>query len=137
MACAVAPTAQISYSCGPTRGQVHFDLLLIITYIHALCERLFIAGVMGGEQAATVLATVQRENMEASGKAWSAEQEAAFRQPILDKYAKESHAYYSSARLWDDGVIDPVDTRRVLGLSFAAALKNNSVTPSKFGVFRM
>ena len=92
---------------------------------------------MGGEQAATVLATVQRENMEASGKAWTAEQEAAFRQPILDKYAKESHAYYSSARLWDDGVIDPVDTRRVLGLSFAAALKNNSVTPSKFGVFRM
>ena len=93
---------------------------------------------MGGEQAANVLATVQRENIEASGETWTAEQEAAFKQPILDKYARESHAYYSSARLWDDGVIEPADTRRVLGLSFAAALRNGSAAaPTKFGVFRM
>jgi 3-methylcrotonyl-CoA carboxylase beta subunit len=68
---------------------------------------------MGGEQAANVLATVQRDNIEAEGKTWSAEQEAAFKEPILKKYEKESHAFYSSARLWDDGVIDPADTRRV------------------------
>lgn len=95
-------------------------------------------GVMGGEQAASVLATVQRDNIEAAGKQWSAEEEAAFKQPILDKYDKESHAYYSSARLWDDGVIDPADTRKVLGLSFAACLGNNAgPQETKFGVFRM
>ncbi len=94
--------------------------------------------VMGGEQAANVLATVQRENLEASGKTWSAEEEAKFKQPILDKYEKESHAYYSSARLWDDGVIDPADTRAVLGLSFAACVGNNAgPQDTKFGVFRM
>lgn len=69
--------------------------------------------VMGGEQAANVLATVQRENIEGEGKVWSAEQEAAFKQPILDKYEKESHAFYSTARLWDDGIINPADTRKV------------------------
>jgi 3-methylcrotonyl-CoA carboxylase beta subunit len=69
--------------------------------------------VMGGEQAANVLATVQRDNIEAEGKTWSAEDEAKFKQPILDKYEKETHAFYSSARLWDDGIIDPADTRKV------------------------
>lgn len=93
-------------------------------------------GVMGGEQAANVLATVQREGIESEGKKWSVEDENKFKQPILDKYAKESHAYYSSARLWDDGVIDPADTRKILGLSFAVANKN-PIPPTKFGVFRM
>lgn len=94
--------------------------------------------VMGGEQAANVLATVQRDNIERAGKEWSVEEEAAFKQPILDKYDLESHAYYSSARLWDDGVIDPADTRAVLGLSFASCLQNNDgPQDTKFGVFRM
>jgi len=94
--------------------------------------------VMGGEQAANVLATVQRENIEASGKQWTAEQEAKFKQPILAKYEKESHAYYSSARLWDDGVIDPAQTREVLALSYAAALNGSAYPqPTKFGIFRM
>lgn len=71
--------------------------------------------VMGGEQAANVLATVQRENIErsSSSSSWSAHEEQLFKQPILDKYEKESHAFYSSARLWDDGIIDPADTRKV------------------------
>ena len=85
-----------------------------------------------------VLATVQRDNIERAGKEWSVEEEAAFKQPILDKYDLESHAYYSSARLWDDGVIDPADTRAVLGLSFASCLQNNDgPQDTKFGVFRM
>lgn len=92
--------------------------------------------VMGGEQAANVLATIQRDNIEAAGKTWSAEEEAAFKQPTLDKYEKEGHAYYSSARLWDDGIIDPEDTREILGLSFGIAMKNK-VPDTKFGVFRM
>ncbi|KAG9398401.1 Methylcrotonoyl-CoA carboxylase beta chain, mitochondrial [Aphanomyces cochlioides] len=92
--------------------------------------------VMGGEQAAGVLATVQRDNLERAGKTWSAEEEAAFKQPTLDKYEVESSAYYSTARLWDDGIIDPKDTRKVLGLSFSAAL-NEMPNPTKFGVFRM
>lgn len=92
--------------------------------------------VMGGEQAANVLATVNRENVERAGKSWSAQEEAAFKAPILAKYQKESHCYYSSARLWDDGVIDPADSRTVLGLSLAAAL-NAPIEPTKFGVFRM
>ena len=95
-------------------------------------------GVMGAEQAANVLATVQRDNLEAAGKTWSVEEEAAFKQPIIDKYAIEAHSYYSSARLWDDGVIDPADTRKVLGLSFAACVGNNAgPQETKFGVFRM
>jgi 3-methylcrotonyl-CoA carboxylase beta subunit len=95
-------------------------------------------GVMGGEQAANVLATVQRDNIEKSGKTWSIEDENTFKQPILDKYAKESHSYYSTARLWDDGIINPEDSRKVLGLSFAAAYKNKDHLPkTSFGVFRM
>jgi 3-methylcrotonyl-CoA carboxylase beta subunit len=93
--------------------------------------------VMGGEQAANVLATVQRDNLEKAGKEWSQEEEDAFKAPIISKYEKEGHAYYSSARLWDDGVIRPEDTRRVLGLSLAAAMKNGPTFDTKFGVFRM
>ena len=92
--------------------------------------------VMGGEQAATVLATVTRDNLERAGKTWSAEEEAAFKAPTLEKYTRESHAYYSSSRLWDDGVIDPADTRTVLAMSLAAAL-NKPIEETKFGVFRM
>ncbi|MBX3655044.1 MAG: methylcrotonoyl-CoA carboxylase [Ramlibacter sp.] len=92
--------------------------------------------VMGGEQASGVLATVKRDGIEARGGHWSAEEEAAFKQPILDQFAHQSHPYYSSARLWDDGVIDPADTRRVLSLGLSASL-NAPIPEPKFGVFRM
>jgi 3-methylcrotonyl-CoA carboxylase beta subunit len=92
--------------------------------------------VMGGEQAAGVLATVKRDGIEARGGSWSADEEAAFKQPILDQFAHQSHPYYSSARLWDDGVIDPADTRRVLALGLSATL-NAPIPEAKFGVFRM
>jgi 3-methylcrotonyl-CoA carboxylase beta subunit len=92
--------------------------------------------VMGGEQAAAVLATVKRDGIEARGGSWSAEEEAAFKQPVLDQFGHQSHPYYSSARLWDDGVIDPADTRRVLGLALSASL-NEPIGEPKFGVFRM
>jgi 3-methylcrotonyl-CoA carboxylase beta subunit len=92
--------------------------------------------VMGGEQAASVLATVRRDGIEGKGGTWSAEEEAAFKQPLLDQFAHQSHPYYSSARLWDDGVIDPADTRRVLALGLSAAL-NAPIGEPKFGVFRM
>ena len=74
--------------------------------------------------------------IEAKGGAWSAEEEAQFKQPILDQYEHQGHPYYASARLWDDGVIDPVDTRRVLGLAMSAAL-NAPIEQTTFGVFRM
>ena len=92
--------------------------------------------VMGGEQAATVLAMVKREGIERKGGAWSAEEEAAFRAPILEKYEREGHPLYSSARLWDDGIIDPAKSREVLALSLSAAL-NAPIADTKFGVFRM
>jgi len=92
--------------------------------------------VMGGEQAATVLATVRRDAIEAGGKTWSAEEEEAFRAPIREQYEKEGHPYFASARLWDDGIIDPADTRRVLGLAISASL-NRPIPPTKFGLFRM
>jgi 3-methylcrotonyl-CoA carboxylase beta subunit len=92
--------------------------------------------VMGGEQAASVLATVRRDGIEARGGTWSAEEEAAFRQPILDQYEHQGHPYYASARLWDDGVIDPLDTRMTLALGLSAAL-NAPIPDTKFGVFRM
>ena len=92
--------------------------------------------VMGGEQAATVLAMVKREGFERRGEEWSAEDEAKFRKPILMKYEHEGHPLYSSARLWDDGIIDPAKTRDVLALSLSAAL-NAPVPDTKFGVFRM
>lgn len=92
--------------------------------------------VMGGEQAASVLAQVRRDNLEARGKSWSAEEEEAFKAPIRAQYERQGHPYYASARLWDDGVIDPAQTRRILALSLAAALEA-PVAPTRFGVFRM
>ena len=93
--------------------------------------------VMGGEQAASVLATVKRDGIEAKGGQWTAEQEAAFKQPILEQFAHQAHPYYSSARLWDDGVIDPADTRRVLALGLSASLNAPIPDRPQFGVFRM
>jgi len=92
--------------------------------------------VMGGEQAASVLATVRRDGIEGRGGHWSAEEEAAFQAPIRAQYEAEGHPYYATARLWDDGVIDPVDTRRVLALGLAAAL-HAPIPETRFGVFRM
>jgi 3-methylcrotonyl-CoA carboxylase beta subunit len=92
--------------------------------------------VMGGEQAASVLAQVRRDNIEAKGGTWSADEEAAFRAPIRDQYEVQGHPYYASARLWDDGVIDPADTRRVLGLALSASL-NAEIGETRFGLFRM
>jgi 3-methylcrotonyl-CoA carboxylase beta subunit len=92
--------------------------------------------VMGGEQAASVLATVRRDNIEAKGRTWSNDDEEAFKQPIREQYEAQGHPYYASARLWDDGVIDPKDTRRVLGLAISAAL-NAPIEQTRFGVFRM
>jgi 3-methylcrotonyl-CoA carboxylase beta subunit len=92
--------------------------------------------VMGGPQAAGVLATVRRENIEAEGKRWSAEEEAAFKQPVLDQYEREGHPYYATARLWDDGIIAPSETRRVVALALSAAL-NAPIPEPRFGVFRM
>ncbi len=92
--------------------------------------------VMGGEQAASVLATVRRDGMEARGETWPAEEEEAFKTPIREQYEREGHPYYASARVWDDGIIDPADTRMVLGLSISAAL-NRPIEPTRFGVFRM
>jgi len=92
--------------------------------------------VMGGEQAASVLATVRRDGIEARGGAWSKEEEDAFRRPILEQYEHQGHPYYASARLWDDGVIDPADARRLLGLAISASL-NAPIEPTKFGIFRM
>ena len=92
--------------------------------------------VMGGEQAASVLATVKRDGIERKGGEWSADEEEAFKQPIRDLYETEGSPYYSTARLWDDGIIDPADTRRVLGLALSASL--NAPFPDRgFGVFRM
>jgi 3-methylcrotonyl-CoA carboxylase beta subunit len=92
--------------------------------------------VMGGIQAASVLATVRREAIEARGGSWSSDDEAAFKAPILAQYEHQGHPYYSTARLWDDGVIDPAQSRRVLGLSLASAL-NAPPVATRFGVFRM
>jgi len=92
--------------------------------------------VMGGEQAASVLATVKRDGIEAAGKAWSKDEEEAFKAPIREQYETQGHPYYASARLWDDGIIDPADTRRVLGLAISASM-NAPVEATKFGIFRM
>ncbi len=92
--------------------------------------------VMGGEQAASVLATVRRDNIEAAGNTWSAEDEATFKAPIKERYEEEGSPYYATARLWDDGVIAPADTRRILSMAFAACL-NAPIPDTRFGVFRM
>jgi 3-methylcrotonyl-CoA carboxylase beta subunit len=92
--------------------------------------------VMGGPQAASVLATVRRENIEAEGRNWSADEEAQFKQPVLDQYEREGHPYFATARLWDDGIIAPQETRRVLALALSAAL-NAPIPEPRWGVFRM
>ncbi|WP_428853232.1 carboxyl transferase domain-containing protein [Imbroritus primus] len=92
--------------------------------------------VMGGEQAASVLATVRREGIEKGGGQWSSEEELAFKQPIREQYERQGHPYYASARLWDDGIIDPAQTRDVLGQALAASL-NVPIPETTFGVFRM
>jgi 3-methylcrotonyl-CoA carboxylase beta subunit len=91
---------------------------------------------MGGEQAASTLLTVKRQQLEAKGETMSAEEENALAAPVRAKYDQESNAYYSTARLWDDGVIDPIETRDVLGLGLAAA-RNAPVPETRPGVFRM
>jgi 3-methylcrotonyl-CoA carboxylase beta subunit len=92
--------------------------------------------VMGGPQAAGVLATVRRDNIEADGKTWSADEESAFKRPVLEQYEREGHPYYATARLWDDGIIAPAETRRVVALALSAAL-NAPIPQMRFGVFRM
>jgi 3-methylcrotonyl-CoA carboxylase beta subunit len=92
--------------------------------------------VMGGEQAASVLATVRRDGIESRGGTWSADEEAAFKAPLRAQYDEQGHPYYASARLWDDGIIDPADTRRVLALAMSASL-NAPIEDTQFGVFRM
>jgi 3-methylcrotonyl-CoA carboxylase beta subunit len=92
--------------------------------------------VMGGEQAANVLATVRRDAIEARGESWSAEEEAAFKAPIREQYETQGNPYYATARLWDDGIIDPVDTRRCLALGLALA-RRQPIPETRFGVFRM
>jgi len=92
--------------------------------------------VMGGEQAASVLATVKRDGIEAKGGQWSADEEAAFKAPIKAQYEVQGHPYYATARLWDDGIIDPADTRRVLALGLSASL-NAPIADTQFGLFRM
>ncbi len=114
---------------------------------YAMCGRAFGArflftwpnarvSVMGGQQAASVLATVRRDNIEAEGKSWSMDEEAAFKQPILEAYEREGHPYHGTARLWDDGIIAPSETRRVLALALSASL-NAPIPEPRFGVFRM
>jgi 3-methylcrotonyl-CoA carboxylase beta subunit len=92
--------------------------------------------VMGGEQAANVLATIRRDGLAARGQSWPEAEEQAFKQPILDQYEQQGHPYYATARLWDDGIIDPLDTRMTLALGISAAL-NAPIEPTTFGVFRM
>ena len=92
--------------------------------------------VMGGEQASMVLAQVRRDGIEARGETWSAEEDEKFRKPIRDQYESQGNPYYATARLWDDGVIDPADTRLVLGLGLSASA-NAPIEPTKFGLFRM
>jgi acetyl-CoA carboxylase carboxyltransferase component len=92
--------------------------------------------VMGGEQAAGVLTTVKRDQLARDGKAFSPEEERAIRDPILAKYDHEGSPYYSTARLWDDGILDPAETRQALALGLSAAF-NAPIPPAQFGVFRM
>jgi 3-methylcrotonyl-CoA carboxylase beta subunit len=92
---------------------------------------------MGGEQAASVLATIKREGLEADGKSWSAAEEEAFKEPIRARYEAEGDPYHATARLWDDGIIDPAQTRDVLGLALSASLNASFPDAARFGVFRM
>ena len=92
--------------------------------------------MVGGEQAAGVLTTVKRDGIERAGGTWSPEEEAAFKRPTIEMFERQSHPLYASARLWDDGIIDPLDTRRVLALGISAAL-NAPIPETRFGLFRM
>ena len=92
--------------------------------------------IMGGEQAASVLSTIRRDAIEARGDSWPAVEEEAFKAPIREQYERQGHPHYASARLWDDGVIDPADTRMTLALALSAAL-NAPVEDTRFGIFRM
>jgi acetyl-CoA carboxylase carboxyltransferase component len=92
--------------------------------------------VMGGQQAAAVLLTIRLDSLAARGESMTPEEQEAFTRPIIEKYEQEGNPYYSTARLWDDGIIEPVDTRRVLGLGISAAL-NAEIPATKFGIFRM
>jgi 3-methylcrotonyl-CoA carboxylase beta subunit len=92
--------------------------------------------VMGGEQAAGVMATVRRDKLAREGQEWSKADEAQFKQPIIDTYEHQGHPYYASGRLWDDGIIDPAQTRSIIALSLAAT-QNRPQTETRFGVFRM
>jgi 3-methylcrotonyl-CoA carboxylase beta subunit len=92
--------------------------------------------VMGGDQAANVLARVRRDALEAEDKPWSIEEEEEFKMPIRNQYEEQGNPYYATARLWDDGILDPLETRRVLALGLAVA-QNAPVEPTRFGVFRM
>ena len=100
--------------------------LQVLPHLSALAERIVL----------TALADVRRDNMEGRGESWSSEDEEEFKRPIREQYETQGHPYYASARLWDDGIIDPAETRMVLGLSIAAAL-NAPIEPTRFGVFRM
>ena len=91
---------------------------------------------MGGEQAAAVLATIRRDALEAKGETWSTDDENTFMAPIRERYETEGNPYYATARLWDDGIIDPAATRDVLGLAISASL-NAPIPETRFGVFRM
>jgi len=93
--------------------------------------------VMGGEQAASVLATVKRDGMETRSESWSESDETAFRNRIRAQYDAQGHPYHATARLWDDGVIDPSDTRRVLGLALGVVMRPALPAPAHYGVFRM
>ena len=92
--------------------------------------------VMGGEQAANVMAQIRKDNLAAAGKSWPAEEEERFKAPIRDQYERQGHPYYATARLWDDGLLDPAESRMVLGLGLSAAL-NAPIKPTRFGLFRM
>jgi len=92
--------------------------------------------VMGGEQAANVLAQIRKDNMETRGERWSEAEAEQFKAPIREQYERQGHPYYATARLWDDGIVDPAETRMVLGLGLSAAL-NAPIEPTRFGLFRM
>ena len=92
--------------------------------------------VMGGDQAANVMAQIKRDALEAKGQSWPAEEEEAFKTPIRDQYETQGHPYYAGARLWDDGLVDPAETRMVLALGLSAAF-NAKIEQTRFGVFRM
>ena len=137
MAVACANVPKVTVIVGGSYGAGNYAMCgraygprFLFTWPNARCS------VMGGVQAASVLATVRRDNIEAEGKTWSAEDEAKFKQPVLEAYDREGHPYYGTARIWDDGIITPAETRRVLGLAFSAAL-NAPIEDTKFGVFRM